>query len=195
MASTEVDREREEPDGIPGDDELLVRLRSGDASAFDRVVDRWERDLIRFVRLLGARENEAEDMVQETFLKLWKSRHRYRDLTGGTFRPLLLRIARNVWVDNVRRSLRRVSTVPIDGADESATGVAEPVAHEPGARLDLLDALDRLGEKHRMIVVLAVFEGLDYRTVGEILEIPLGTVKSRMHNALLKLREMLDGDD
>lgn len=148
---------------------------------------RFEKNLLNFFWRQGVSYSEGEDLVQETYLKLWEYRERYvRTAKLSTF---LFLIARQVRIDALRHTTRRE-------AREENWGKEQPNTTGPdySARDDVRWAVSRLPEPLREVVELGVFQDLPYAEVAEILEIPVGTVKSRMSNALKKLREMFNDE-
>ena len=146
---------------------------------------RFEKPLLNFFWRQGVSYSEGEDLVQETFLRLWKYRKSYRPTAKlSTF---LFLLARQVRLDALRSETRRARR-------EERWGSERPTACEPdgGVREDVRWAVSRLSEPLRETVELVVFQDLPYAEVAEILGVPVGTVKSRMFNALRKLKEMFD---
>ena len=147
---------------------------------------KFEKNLLNFFWRQGVSYSEGEDLVQETYLRLWKYRRDYvRTAKLSTF---LFLMARQVRIDALRRQTRRADR-------EERWGKEQPVSEEPkafGVREDVRWALARLSEPLRDVVELGVFQDLPYAEVAEILGIPIGTVKSRMHNALKELKEIFD---
>lgn len=169
------------------DRELMARVRDGSNEAFCELVGRHETTLLAFMRRLGAHPDEAEDAVQESFLRL----HAYRKkwVPSASFRAFLFTIAQRAWIDLCRRrERRRKLEVVEDGADRRAS--PEGLSHAD--RVDLEAALETLSEGHRVVLVLSVYGGLSYQEVSEALGIPEGTVKSRVFHALRKLRGVLE---
>ena len=146
---------------------------------------KYEKNLLNFFSRQGVSSFESEDLVQETYLRLWNYRDRYeRTAKLSTF---LFYLARQVRIDALRRQTRRE-------ARELKWGEEQPEVQLPGRciREDVRWALSQLSEMHREIVELGVFQDLPYAEISEILSIPVGTVKSRMSNALKKLKEVFD---
>ena len=173
---------------MPADDHprLMRAIARGSENAFRRLVERHQAALLNFFRRMGADAHEAEDATQETLLRLFGYRDRYRP--QAPFTAFLFTLARHVWIDDRRR--RRRSPVVESQVVEASWSRPEPsVAQEE--RLDLEGALAELTPGHRMVLVLSVFHGLLYREVSEIMGIPEGTVKSRVFHALRKLRARL----
>lgn len=147
---------------------------------------KFEKNLLNFFWRQGVSYSEGEDFVQETYLRLWKYRHEYKPTAKlSTF---LFLMARQVRIDALRRQVRRENR-------EEDWGREQPTSEGPkafGVREDVRWALCRISEPLRDVIELAVFQDLPYAEVGEILGIPVGTVKSRMHNALKELKEIFD---
>jgi RNA polymerase sigma-70 factor (ECF subfamily) len=165
-------------------------------SAFAEIVHRWQRELFQFFRLLGADAHQAEDCVQETFLRLYAYRDHFEASLERGFSVLIYRIARNVRVDALRKTRRTLPCLPLG---PEALAVPRHGPRDGGSiawdeRLDLESALLALPEKLRAVVVLNVFQGLTYREISGALGIPLGTVKSRMSLAILRLRKALHAE-
>jgi RNA polymerase sigma-70 factor (ECF subfamily) len=175
----------------PTDDQLMARLRGGDQDAFAELVRRYQRALLNFFVRLGAQLDEADDLAQETFLRVYGYRHRYAG--DERFKSFLYVLARHARADLLRRSKR--STEVASDALETSPDSGRPHTAGVEAKLDVQKALSGLSEKLRMVVVLGVLQGMEYRDIAEVLEIPVGTVKSRMHLAMLQLREELHVDE
>jgi RNA polymerase sigma-70 factor (ECF subfamily) len=190
-----------------GDRVLLGRSSSGDAAAFEELYRRYHRPVGALLYRMCWDRALAEDCLQEVFLRLWRAARDFRgDCAVSTW---LFRIARNVWL-NVRDSRSHREGLPVAvTAREEPLGRAEPQAphaaervapqgERPERRLDAEEtaaairrSVDLLDDDHRMVFVLAHYEGLRYREIANILEIPVGTVKSRMAVAERRLREAL----
>ena len=147
---------------------------------------KFEKNLLNFFWRQGVSHFEGEDLVQETYLRLWKYRREYKPTAKlSTF---LFLMARQVRIDALRRQTRRENR-------EEQWGKEQPTSEGPkafGVREDVRWALARLSEPLRDVIELGVFQDLPYAEVAEILGIPVGTVKSRMHNALMELKEIFD---
>jgi RNA polymerase sigma-70 factor (ECF subfamily) len=165
---------------------LMRRVARGDAAAFAELVERHHVALWRLFRRLGLDAHAAEDCVQDTFMRLLRAAPDYR--ATAPFRGFLRRLARNALVDWTRR--RKDGSVSLrDPHDPALVERPDGGASEPP--LDVRAAVERLSWKLRDVVHLSVFEGLSHAEVAQRLEIPEGTVKSRLHHALRRLREAL----
>ena len=155
------------------DDELMDEAR------------KFEKNLLNFFWRQGVSYTEGEDLVQETYLRLWNYRREYQPTAKlSTF---LFLMARQVRLDALRRDTRRQKR-----EENWEKERPETVSTVPGLKADVRWAVGRLSEPLREVVELGVFQDLPYAEVAEILGIPVGTVKSRMSNALKKLKEIFD---
>lgn len=148
---------------------------------------KFEKNLLNFFWRQGVSYFEGEDLVQETYLRLWNYRKEYKPTAKlSTF---LFLMARQVRLDALKRQTRRE-------AREESWGREQPQAQAPAvqAREDVRWAVAQLSDPLREVVELGVFQDLPYAEIAEILEIPVGTVKSRMSNALKKLKEIFDDE-
>ena len=147
---------------------------------------KFEKNLLNFFWRQGVSYSDGEDLVQETYLRLWKYRHEYKPTAKlSTF---LFLMARQVRIDALRRQTRRENR-------EECWGREQPTSEGPrafGVREDVRWALAKLSEPLRDVIELGVLQDLPYAEVAEVLGIPVGTVKSRMHNALKELKEIFD---
>jgi RNA polymerase sigma-70 factor, ECF subfamily len=182
--------------GGPTDQEVVTRVVGGDAAAFGLLVERYQDRLANAVtRLVGSTE-DARDVLQDTFIKAYENLEGFRG--GSSLYTWLFRIAVNTSLSHRRK--RKWVPMSSSGAedanagegwaDPSAPGPAEPLeAREVEAQVQR--ALDALDEEHRTVVVLRDIQHCDYREIAEILGVPPGTVKSRLHRARLMLRDKL----
>lgn len=169
------------------DVQLMLQVAAGSEEAFTRLVQRHQNALLNFFTRMGV-SSDGEDLVQETFVRLYRFRARYRPT--ARFGAYLYLIARQVWADRGRKIVRfERLTAAFQNELEIGGGNGSERA---GEALDLEAALERLSPKLREAVVLNICQGLCYQEVAEALGIPLGTVKSRLNLAFTALRELLD---
>ncbi len=189
----------------------LAALRDGNPAPFEDFVRTHARLLVAWFRRQGAGLHRAEDLTQEVMIKLHDNAPRYR--ARERFPAFLFRVARNVWIDDRRRLGSRPVGVSLDRRREdggplgevlSSEGVARGPARSRGpvesaelgeANERLRAALRELPEPHRAVFEMGALDGLAYAEIAEVLEIPVGTVKSRMFYAVRKLREVLGGGE
>lgn len=166
------------------DGELLRLLARGERSALGRLYDRHSPRLMAVALRLLHNRNEAEDVLHDVFIEAWQRAGDY-DPARGTVRTWLSMRLRSRCLDRLRSPARR-------GRELQPEHLGETSVDELGADAHHLEtALRDLPEAQRSVVHLAYFEGLSGREIGEQLDVPLGTVKSRMAAALTKLREQL----
>ena len=151
---------------------------------------RYERPLFDFISRMAPNAADSESLFQETFLRLFRYRDRYRPT--APFRSFLYTLARHAWVDATRRSERQ-RAVPLGGREDipGELDVRRDGHLNLEDRLDLEQALEELPEHLRWTIVLSVHQGLSYGEIAEVLQIPVGTVKSRIFHAVRRLREAL----
>ena len=177
------------PRGVVTDEQAMRDVQlTGDPAAFASLVRRWEVPIRRLCVRMTGDQHRGEDLAQETFARVFANRHQY--VQGRRFSTWLWRIAVNCCLEDGRRNQRR---------DELILGVAQRAEEAgPAAKLigreraDLVrEAVARLPDTHRIVVLLREYEGLTSREIAETLGIPEGTVKWRMADALTRLAEQL----
>lgn len=163
---------------------LMALVRLGREDAFRRLVEKHQRPLLNFFARMGA-SHHGEDLAQETFVRLWNYRNKYKP--SAKFTTFLYTLARHAWLDFVRRQIR--FKLFSDRYREEMPASTDGGIGQLRRKLDVQAALEKLSPKLREVLVLAVHQGLAYDEIAEILRIPVGTVKSRMFNALATLQE------
>lgn len=169
---------------------LAERTREGDAGAFRELVAATTDRIYRLAHHLMRDRDEAEDVVQETFIRAWQRRGDLRD--PAAVMPWLSRIARNAARDRLRWWRRRPEKAR---TEVEPAGAATPADHALiGAEraAEVRRALDVLSEKHRVILLLREVEDMSYEQIAELLGVPVGTVESRLHRARAALAARLD---
>lgn len=177
------------PRGVVTDEQAMrdVQLR-GDPRAFASLVGRWEVPIRRLCVRMTGDQHRGEDLAQETFARVFANRHQY--VQGRRFSTWLWRIAVNSCLEDGRRNQRRDELIL--GVPQRAEEVGPDAKLIDRERADLVrEAVARLPETHRVVVLLREYEGLTSRQIAETLEIPEGTVKWRMADALTRLAEHL----
>jgi RNA polymerase sigma factor (sigma-70 family) len=173
-----------------GDAELAGRARDGDVSAYEELVTRHRELAFRVAWLITRSAGEAEDAVQEAFVKAWFALPRFRP--GAPFRPWILRIVTNEAKNQLRSERRRGALALRESAEpwEPAPSPETAVIVREEAET-LLRALGNLREPDRLILAYRWFFDLAEAEMAEALEIPVGTVKSRLSRAMARLRHEL----
>jgi RNA polymerase sigma-70 factor, ECF subfamily len=168
---------------------LVVRFQRGDRGAFESIVRLWERSLFYYLRRLVPTEADAWELLQETWLKLFRSLRTLRD--PKALPAFLYRMARNTALSRLRkRELQEVESYPDEVLDGSANHVDAFDNAEQVHR-----ALDQLPLLQREALTLYFLEDLSLDEMAAVLEAPLGTVKSRLHYAKLAMRRVLSQGD
>ncbi|QBI53090.1 sigma-70 family RNA polymerase sigma factor [Streptomonospora litoralis] len=186
--------------GVPGPDappeeglgELLHRVARGDERAFERVYDTMSAPVYGLIRRILRDPAQAEEVAQEVMVEIWRSASRYDDHRGSP-QAWMMTLAHRRAVDRVRaeqagsdREVRAAAAgggTPYDEVEEEAT------SHLEGERVRR--CLETLTELQRQSVRLAYYGGYTYREVAKLLSSPLGTVKTRMRDGLIRLRDCL----
>ncbi len=182
------------------DVDLLVRYREGDPDAFQALFVNYGDKLVQFFYRLCWDRHRAEDFTQELFLRLLRRAAAYRP--EGRLSTFIFRVATNLWIDHYRatRPLPRLYSLDQPLLDDGPVGITmardrgpEPLAVAIGdeEKARLRTALDALNEPHRLVLELAVYQELPYGEISRILNIPVGTVKSRMFNTVRALKDRL----
>lgn len=163
----------------------------GSSNALAALVHRYEKRLFNYLARMSGNLSDAEDLFQETFLRVYKHRRRYN--RAARFRPWLYQIATNVCKDH-QKYMRLRRHASLDARSDDGTALADRIADpapgpaEQAALGDVRDALDRaiadLPEHQRSVFLMSRYEGLRYNEIADSLDIPVGTVKSRMNKAV-----------
>lgn len=173
------------------DVQLMLSVKQGDEEAFDELCRRYRRQLSGFFYSLCWNADAAQDYAQEVLVCLWLARDRYEPT--GAFRSYVFKIARNHWLTTLRKRKCRPEPMFLEET-------WEPIVDESGLEKMLIaryedrrikTAIADLPEHYRLVFVLSHFQEMKYAEIAEILEIPIGTVKSRMSAAVRILRDKL----
>jgi RNA polymerase sigma-70 factor (ECF subfamily) len=183
------------------DEGLLALFRQGTREAFGALVHRYEGELFGYLRRYLCDSDLADDVFQNTFLQLYTKIDQYEP--GRPVRPWLYAIATNQAIDALRRRNRHIAARLYSGDEDdqdtdspSLLSLLQSREHDPLQSMQLderrqlvRESVENLPDFLRHVVVLAYYQGLKYAEIADILKIPLGTVKSRLHSALCKLHE------
>jgi RNA polymerase sigma-70 factor (ECF subfamily) len=181
------------------DEELLVSVRAGDNQSLGVLVARWERPLFCFAYRMLQRQEDARDICQETFLRVLKKAHRFRE--GSKFSTWMYQIALNLCRDQLRKR-RRWSTILAEDRelDERTDSPADNRSEldDPSFMFEqeqknraLRLALREIPPEQREVLIMKEYEGLKFKEIAEILDAPESTVKSRMYYGLTGLKTAL----
>lgn len=201
MSPTDSDGAAPRPPVTPDESiRCMQRLAQGDERALAELHRRWARPLQGFLLSMCGDRALAEDLTQEVFVRVWRAAPRYEPT--AKFSTWLFHIARNHWLNEREKRMHRVRAFSLDHAgpsedqpsldprdQDARTPDAQALDRELGKRIDA--AVARLPEKLRETWALAVAQGRPYQEIGEVLGIPVGTVKSRMFQAMRTVRDEL----
>lgn len=176
---------------------LIHRCQGGDKLALEALIRRYQNYVYRLCYLVMRSEQDAEDMAQETFLRACRALPRFQLREGISFEAWLYRIS----VNCCRSRMRRKSYQALPWPEPSPPLAAEPesqpdrMVERSEQRHEILDCIDTLGEKHRLVVILRYYAGLSNEEIAETLDLPSGTVRSRLHTARQRLKGLLEVGD
>jgi RNA polymerase sigma-70 factor (ECF subfamily) len=182
---------------------LMLRVRDDEPGAFEELVERYQHRLVGVMHHLVGNADEAEDLAQEVFLRVYRARKKYRP--RAKFSTWLFTIANNLALNSLR-SRQRKPVVPLNVRDSGPLGPrpAESLVHarteQPAQSLQqqelaaiIARALDGLNERQRMAVVLNKFEEMSYEEIAEVMNLTTKAVKSLLSRARSNLRDALQG--
>ena len=178
---------------IYSDEQLMSLFQGGDENAYIELVNRYKDKLINFIfNYLGDLES-SEDVVQETMIKLYQKKHYYKEI--AKFSTWLYTIAKNLANTELRKRKQRKTTLLSQFSKDDKTYELPSNDPEPGQEIQtdivnkiIRDAVDQLSEKFKIVIVLRDIQGLSYEDISEIINVPIGTVKSRINRARLQLQ-------
>jgi RNA polymerase sigma-70 factor (ECF subfamily) len=179
------------------DAELLTRCRNGEHAAWDTVVRIHHQRVYNFAYRYNGRFDEAEDLTQEIFLKVYRTLHTYKPELGA-FETWMMRVSRNCIIDHYRKlKTERRQTDSLEGEHEQVAETGNRFAN-PAEVLDHRElservhgALLRLSEDLREVLILRDLEGFAYEEIVEIVRVPIGTVKSRINRGRVEMAKIL----
>ena len=203
LPSASKSEEASDGSSTKGDHELVQRVQAGDSAAFRALFDKYHRRAFAVAMGVVKNEDDALDAVQVAFVKVHKNIHKFEG--SSSFYTWLYRIVMNVSIDHVRRTSRRKnldfderalheeSQVAGDGALVPSVTNANPgkaaLRRELGTAIQA--ALQELPEHHRAVIVLREIEGMSYEEMAQTLDVPKGTVMSRLFHARKKMQASL----
>nr|WP_323379655.1 sigma-70 family RNA polymerase sigma factor [Stieleria sedimenti] len=184
---------------------LMIRVRNDDAAAFEELLRKYQPRLVRLMRTIGPKPDLAEDLAQETFMRVFRARHSYEP--GAKFSTWLFTIAANVARNAMRSQGRRQEVneidAPVTSDGSQAVGILAATALDasslmPGRLVEgsergaiVRQAVEALGERQRTALMLSRFENLSYAEIAETMGLTTKAVKSLLSRARVNLREIL----
>ena len=174
---------------------LIELAQKGDQSAFEQLLDRYQKPIFHHALRLVGNPEDAADVTQEVFIKVWRNLSSFRG--ESEFSTWLYRLTDNAAIDLIRREKKRRDDSSLN--DEESTAVLPvdpaPTPHQAAEQKELqqalADGLAQLSEEHRRVLVMREIGGLSYEEIGNILNLSAGTVKSRIARARISLAKFL----
>ncbi len=185
------------------DEKLLARIANADQDALSSLYDKYQRRIYSLVLRIVRNEDDAAEVMQDVFLQVWEKAGLF-DQDRGSFGAWLATLAHNKAVNllrsrrykkaalEVRQDAAELSANPGEATVERRTPLDEQV--ESGERERMLALLEQIPEAQRVALTMAYYDGLSQTEIAEALGVPLGTVKTRMRQGMIKLRDMLIGE-
>jgi RNA polymerase sigma-70 factor (ECF subfamily) len=180
------------------DRDFMVRIKARDSAALSELYDHYNRLLFGLILSIVKKREEAEDILQEVFTSIWEKADQF-DTERGTVYTWIVTLTRNLSIDRLRSKVykeQQKQSTSLDNED-----VYHPLFSEENDPLEntilkdrakrVYDALGQISDKQRKMLQVAYFNGLTQSEISEEFDIPLGTVKTRMRDGMLKLREIL----
>ena len=175
------------------DEMLISRFQSGDENAYVELVNRYKDKLTNFVFYFLKDEEHSEDIVQETFIRLYEKKHYYKEI--AKFSTWIYTIARNLANTELRKKSRtkimylsQMSNYKKDYDLKSSDPELNKNIEDEFLMKEIHAAIDKLPENYKSVIILRDIQGLDYELISNIIGVPLGTVKSRINRARLQLQ-------
>lgn len=180
---------------LPGDDRLVERCLQGDDAAWESIVNSYGRRIYNLSYRYTGRREEAEDLTQEIFIRIYQNLKSFR-AEAGTFQGWVLRVGRNLIIDHYRQARRyqpaagteEMETMNLK--DEKAPNPQRMVEQTEAARF-VMDGLQSLAPELKEAIVLRDLQGMAYQEIAGMLGVPEGTVKSRINRGRLELAKLL----
>lgn len=178
---------------------LIGKSKSGDTDAFERLIGQYEKRAYNIALRIMGNEEDAKDMAQEALIRIYKSIKDFKE--QSSFSTWLYRIVTNVCLDELRKR-KNIKTVPADGMIETEDGEMHlevcidsetpEAVYEKRERKELIvNTIGELNEEHRSVIVLRDIQGFSYEEIAVMLDLSLGTVKSRINRARHALKDKL----
>jgi RNA polymerase sigma-70 factor (ECF subfamily) len=178
------------------DNRLIADCLAGRTEAFGELVSRYQDRVFNTVLRLVGNAEDARDVVQEAFIHAYQSLPAFKG--DSLFYTWLYRIAVNAGITYRRKHKTALQIYPGGAAGDAADPMDASVFSRPGYALEMAeeekrihDALNRLSPEHRAVLILKDMEGQKYEDMAQVLEVPIGTIRSRLHRARLELRDIL----
>ena len=179
--------------------ELVTRCQTGDLSAYDKIMQRYEQKVYALCFRMSGNHNDAQDLAQEAFLKAFRALPSFKG--QSQFSTWLYRIVTNTCLDERRKQARKPTLLSMDKPLETGDGqialtlpdnAPDPlrVTLQNELQADIQQVLSQLPQEQRLVIVMRDLEGYSYEEISAVLDINMGTVKSRLSRARIKVRDL-----
>ena len=170
-------------------DELIVLIRSRDQKAFSYLYDNYSQALFNVINYIVNDVEESEDVIQNVFLKIWNNFDSY-DTSKGRLYTWMLNIARNQAIDSKRSKHQKIKSKIQNTGDAVYERNSLYVENDTHESIGFKNILNNLKEDHQVIIDMAYYEGYTQEEISQKLNMPLGTVKTKVRQAIMMLREL-----
>jgi len=184
----------------PDDHRLIADCLRGDPAAFGGLVSRYQDRLFNTVYRLVGNPEDAADVVQEAFLSAYQSLGSFKG--DAQFFTWLYRIAVNAAITHRRKQRGGMKAIKTSDSSPGVEPLDPTLSNQPGYRLEMREeerrvheALQRLSAEHRAVLIMKDMEEMKYEEMADLLGVPIGTVRSRLHRARIELKEILERED
>lgn len=175
------------------EDSILFSLAKEEVGAFEKLVDQYGNLIWSIARRYLSNQTEAEDAVQEVFIAIWKSAGRF-DPNKASEITFVSMIARRRLIDHVRKIYRHKKLEPIDNCfDDDALQTKSILDQSTDVKI-ISEAINQFAEEDKELLSLSIYQGYSHSEISKLMNIPLGTVKTKLRRNLIKLREVFNQD-
>ena len=175
------------------EDSILFSLAKEEKGAFEKLVDQYGNLIWSIARRYLSNQTEAEDAVQEVFIAIWKSAGRF-DPTKASEVTFVSMIARRRLIDHLRKIYRHKNLEPIDDCFDDDALETKSILDKSADVQIISEAINQFAEEDKQLLSLSIYQGYSHSEISKLMNIPLGTVKTKIRRNLIKLRETFDQD-
>jgi RNA polymerase sigma-70 factor, ECF subfamily len=178
------------------DIELILGCKNGEKSAFEALITMYHPMIFKYLCKLSGNEMTAEDLVQETFIKMIRNIDKFDTSGKAKFSTYLVCIAKNCYIDYYRKERNREKDVSIeDHFGLKSSHSVEEIVMSKMDNIEVLEAVDQLTDAQKVAIKMKYIDDLTTKEIGEFLNVEAKTIKSRIHNGIVILRKTLIGGD
>lgn len=176
-----------------GDKELIHRCQNGDKAAFKELISKYHPLVFKFLIKITGNEQLSEDLTQEAFIKIIRNIDKF-DVNGkAKFSTYIITVSKNSYIDYLRREKRFLQFSPIEESlfVEGVSPCFEESVVDRIYAKDIMGQIENLTDEHKTVIKLKYIEDLTLKEIGDLLDLEPKTVKSRIHNGIVKLKQLL----